>query len=962
MRKAAKGFILLTLCVIHLSVFAQYPPISQIEINNVKANVLGDGTSYYPGDENASCPIWEVPQGGGVGTVFQHALWLGGMKGDSLHLAAMRLGQGGRDYWSGPLRTVDATTELMSSLRYSHVWKLTRNEINQFIANHGNADYQVPEDILTWPAHGHAGFADNLAPFVDVNGDGHYNPADGDYPEIRGDQCLFFIFNDGFGSHSESGGAKIGLEVHAMVYGFEALNDEALNNTIFVNFKLFNRSANDYHDTYLGLWNDWAIGFGNDDYVGCDVRRNACFAYNGDLTDGIGGAGTYGNNPPVQVLTVLNGPDGLGMTGFICHNNDNAINGDPENANEYYRLLRGLWKDGTLLQYGGNGCFGDSGTVGPACHFMFPGDSDPDNIGTDGVVPNGGYNANGVYWTEENEGNVPGNRNGLLSIGPFDFPAGGMKELDYAMITVWKEGAHSAMERKSVFIDHVKAFFDGYVDKKIKFVKDGTNLMVRSHLSEENDILVKMFQYRGNTTFKSLYVGDKHLSDEELASDPNLIRVISDMVGPVGVSSFWALYAQHGWCIPRMSVIPQPLDNSDIGSIWVDQDNHRFSIGMVDDTSIYLLPEVILEQNGVYSASWNNNLKYPSTLTHVSGATHTGSIVGSSSRFDLVIQQVSDRQFILDGVDVFDDGVYFCNQLRIQEHILGCNIGEVETWFPIPEYKGSMIDFDRTFVFDNGMNVTCNTILYCRHPFLITGYRGVQPQFPVLKDQYHSYSFIPKVKTTASGHRVDIPFNSDEGTFPRINVNRTEEHLYNVDKQPERCVSYLQDDDGSFLLGMAGGCSLTRGLSVDSIRNVNIHIGNNTVYYGGRASVANKFYPKLIETESFAGPVDSTFVAEMSGYFSWFDPSINDCVVYYYKDEDNYIVYIHAFESVNKAEINLPKFMEGMVVDSVIEKTTGASLLTEQVIGGKMYASFATEDNIANYIVVKMRSTWNERQ
>ena len=71
------------------------------------------------------------------------------------------------------------------------------------------------------------------------------------------------------------------LEVHAMVYAFDAPNDEALSNTIFVNYKFFNRSTNDYHDTYLGLWNDWDIGYAWDDYVGCDVQRGSSFAYNG---------------------------------------------------------------------------------------------------------------------------------------------------------------------------------------------------------------------------------------------------------------------------------------------------------------------------------------------------------------------------------------------------------------------------------------------------------------------------------------------------------------------------------------------------------------------------------------------------------------------------------------------------------------------------------------------------------
>jgi hypothetical protein len=494
MRK--KRLLLLMLSAIALASMAQQPPISHLEINNVFPTILGDGTCFVPqkqlhygdewGDTYYNCTTWEVPAGSGKQTIFQHALWFGGLDAaDDLHLAAYRFGQVGQDYWSGPLRTSDGSIDWMTSVKYHHIWNLTREEIDQFIANHGNAGYQVPEDILTWPAHGDEGYAANLAPFMDVNGDGHYNPTDGDYPDIKGDQCLFFIFNDSFKEHTESAGGKLGLEVHAMVYAFNAPNDEALNNTVFVNYKFYNRSANNYHNTYLGLWTDWDIGYGWDDYVGCDVQRNSCFAYNGNPVDGEERPWTYGDNPPVQVLTVLNGPDGLGMTGFLYHNNSSGDNGDPYFAPEYYNYLQGIWKNGMHMLYGSN-AFGcryeywngeeyievNADPVGPECNYMFPGDTDPDNIGTGGIAPNGGYNTNGKYWTEEelietypnldpeNYPFGPGDRRGLASVGPFNFPAGSMKELDYAMITVWKNNSQTAMERKGEFIDHVKALFN----------------------------------------------------------------------------------------------------------------------------------------------------------------------------------------------------------------------------------------------------------------------------------------------------------------------------------------------------------------------------------------------------------------------------------------------------------------------------------------------------------------------
>ncbi len=197
-----------------------------------------------------------------------------------------------------------------------------------FLNNYNTPGYEIPKHIAEWPAHGDVskGQAYNLAPYIDADGDNHYDPSHGDYPSFLGDMALFFIFNDNYAEHTESGGKAIGLEVHSMVYGFDIPEDTILNNTLFFNYKLFNRSQKSLHDTYIGLWTDWDIGYGHDDYVGCDVRRSTAYAYNGYPVDGSNPVYHFGPNPPVQTLTLLGGPllppDGL----------DNPAYSDTENC------------------------------------------------------------------------------------------------------------------------------------------------------------------------------------------------------------------------------------------------------------------------------------------------------------------------------------------------------------------------------------------------------------------------------------------------------------------------------------------------------------------------------------------------------------------------------------------------------------------------------------------------------
>lgn len=491
---------------------AQWHPEAEIDINNVKTTLYGTGNFFrIRGGENTEQGYF-VPSTGDASTIFQNTLWIGGLDADdSLHLAAVRFNQVGEDFWSGPLRVTDASTDIFNVMNYHHVWKVSRAEIETLIANPGG---DIPEDILTWPGNGNVadGFAATLAPFVDVDGDGVYDPHNGDYPDILGDMALFCIYNDnydfynnGYVHHGESGGGALGIEVHCMLYGFNASDDEILNNTLFMRQWIYNRSSNDYHDTYIGSWTDFDIGYARDDYNGCNVQHGYYYGYNADDFDGDGEPGSYGANPPAQVIMILGGPtmnpDGLdnpkydsngnqivdesingigfgdgvidnerlGMTGYFYHENTAAMNGDPEEAQHYYNLLRGIWKSGDHVQYGGYGFPGAPGTVGPECKFMFPYDSDPYNWGTGGVMPNGGYNQNGLYWSEEtgNNGapNNAGDRRGLASSGPFTFESGTVQVLDRAYVTCWFTNGFDRNEMDN-WATYIKEYFLNNLNNK----------------------------------------------------------------------------------------------------------------------------------------------------------------------------------------------------------------------------------------------------------------------------------------------------------------------------------------------------------------------------------------------------------------------------------------------------------------------------------------------------------------
>ena len=106
------------------------------------------------------------------------------------------------------------------------------------------------------------------------------------------------------------------------------------------------------------------------------------------------------------------------------------------------------------MLYGGNGC--NMGIITPSleCRYMYPGDSDPQHIGTNGVVPS----AHPDDWTEFSAQNVPGDRRGLNISGPFNFPAGSSQTFSLAYVTsqALEGSSWSSVELLKTDVDEVR--------------------------------------------------------------------------------------------------------------------------------------------------------------------------------------------------------------------------------------------------------------------------------------------------------------------------------------------------------------------------------------------------------------------------------------------------------------------------------------------------------------------------
>ncbi|MCP4685885.1 MAG: T9SS type A sorting domain-containing protein [bacterium] len=120
-------------------------------------------------------------------------------------------------------------------------------------------------------------------------------------PELVGDQTLWAVYNDAGVHTSGFGGSTdpLGIEVHQKAW---AGDESGLGNVTFVQYKLYNHSANTIDSFYFGFWADMDLGGPFDDVAGSDPDRDAFYCYNGLVDDDV-----YGSIPPAWGCRILYG-------------------------------------------------------------------------------------------------------------------------------------------------------------------------------------------------------------------------------------------------------------------------------------------------------------------------------------------------------------------------------------------------------------------------------------------------------------------------------------------------------------------------------------------------------------------------------------------------------------------------------------------------------------------------------
>lgn len=461
LKKTSKLTALIALLLITGELNAQQPffQSANIDVNNINATVLlhGDMNLNHTTNDNAC----EYPKGSGKHVMSASGIWMSAYDaGNNLRVSAQTYRQSGNDYWPGPLDN-NASLNIATSTSWARIWKVNFTDINNHMANSTHTANNTPADIWEWPAKdnpnakGNNGAAltvtRNMAPYVDVNSDGKYNAADGDYPDIKGDQMVWWVFSDNGPTHNNhslgSASIPLGVEVHACAYAYK--RGGLLDNVIYYEFDVTNRSSDDLKDFRFAINADADLGYYLDDYIGFDSARRMGYVYNGISIDGgsSGGPESYGSTPPIAGYTLLEAPGDNGSTitptgSFMYFNNDGTVYGNPTVDSEYNGYMRSAFRDGQHLQndFTKKGVITNGRGSGPMADYVYSGN--PDDT---------------TEWSECNCNNPVGDRRFVLSTTDASLNNSSSVSVAYALV-ISDRGTTNACP--NVDIDPIKRVAD----------------------------------------------------------------------------------------------------------------------------------------------------------------------------------------------------------------------------------------------------------------------------------------------------------------------------------------------------------------------------------------------------------------------------------------------------------------------------------------------------------------------
>lgn len=268
-------------------------------------------------------------------------------------------------------------------------------------------------------------------------------------PFFLGTQTMFYSYTDGYPeSHGNIAGSTAPLKAVILQTNWSYSNVN-LENVIFTEFRIINRSSLPWNNAYISVWTDDDLGTSTDDAVGVDTVLEMGYTYNYNNNDPVYGAAPpavgflilrnpiipsagdtvkYYNPPGTRNLVVKPNYREMKLSSFNLYNN---TTGDPQNFRETYLNLQGLKRTG------------------------FPWISPLDQQAT--KYPYSGDPATSTGWIESGYGD----RRSMMSFGPLTMNPNDTQSVIVAQLIDRGSDNRNSVARLREVANYVKGIYNG---------------------------------------------------------------------------------------------------------------------------------------------------------------------------------------------------------------------------------------------------------------------------------------------------------------------------------------------------------------------------------------------------------------------------------------------------------------------------------------------------------------------
>jgi hypothetical protein len=370
------------------------------------------------------------------------------------------------------------------------------------------------------------------APYIDRNFSRHYEGGVDDAQFLDETQTLWLVTNDRNPAVTSRfyGSPPMGVELQVTVFGYNR-SEPFLAGTSFRKYRLINKSGFPIDSMYLAIWADVQIGNGNDDLVGCDSTLGLAYGYNATANDSVfANAGL----PPAAVgYLLVQGPivpspgdtayfdfrripdhRNLPVRSFGYRSRGETIPepqlGHYNGTLSWYNCLRGYWPiaDAGVHQpyVHGSGVLAGRPTLFPLNGDPYQGIGDVDGTGNNFA---------------------PGDRQMMMSVGPFFMQPGDTQEVMIAIIgAVDPYGNHlSAVQLLRQYATQILDWKDSlYIRPRMHFSSlsdpDSTEFTVQADLRDYPGTTECTLYFRDySTLWLTLPLYDDGAHQDRLAGD-----------------------------------------------------------------------------------------------------------------------------------------------------------------------------------------------------------------------------------------------------------------------------------------------------------------------------------------------------------------------------------------------------------------------------------------------------------